>query len=125
MFHDFIDPYVVGGFILVTSFIILAACIDRYRSHRWGRILNAQYLARAASQASSFRTFEYQNHERFAEFRWEVEAVHVARGSRSRKRVLRDRLGRVVANHYEQLVIADLNHMSLVKAALLLPPATV
>ena len=41
MTHDFIDTYVVFGFILVTVFIVLAECIDRYKSHRWSGVLNA------------------------------------------------------------------------------------
>ena len=64
MTHDFIDTYVVFGFILVTVFIVLAACIDRYKSYRWSGVLNAEYLVRVARQN---RTFEYGNHERFAE----------------------------------------------------------
>ena len=64
MTHDFIDTYVVFGFILVTVFIVLAACIDRYKSYRWSGVLNAEYLVRVARQN---RTFEYRNHERFAE----------------------------------------------------------
>ncbi len=123
MTFDFIDTYVVFGFILLTLFIVLAACIDRYKSDRWSRVLNAEYLAMVATQN---RTFEHKNHERLAEFSWEVEAVHVARSSRSQKRVLRDRRGQIVATHYEQIVVADLVELlPVVKTPLLLPPATV
>jgi hypothetical protein len=48
MIHDFIDTYVVFGFILLTVFIVVAARIDRYMSYRWSRVLNAEYLARVA-----------------------------------------------------------------------------
>jgi hypothetical protein len=123
MIHDFIDTYVVFGFILLTVFIVVAACIDRYKSDRLSRVLNAEYLARVAKQN---RTFEYENHERFTEFSWEVEAVHVARSSRSQKRVLRDRRGRIVASHDEEIVVADLVELlPVVKTPLLLPPAVV
>ena len=126
MTHDFIDTYVVCGFILVMVFIILAACVDRYKSYRWSTMLNAEYLARMTSEARSFATFEYQNHQPLTEFRWEVEAVEVTGATRSRKQVLRDRLGRIVARHYERIVIADLvETLPNVKTPLLLPPATV
>ena len=125
MTHGFIDTYVVCGFIFVTLFIILVACIDRYKSRRWSRMVNAEYLARVASQATSFGPFEDQSRQPFPEFHWEVEAVHVADCFRGRKRVLRDQSGRIVARHYEQIVLADLVEvLSTVKAPLLLPPAT-
>ena len=78
MVHGFIDIYVMCGFIVVMLFMILAACIERYILLRSSRILNAEYLARVASQ--SFGTFEYQNRQPLAEFCWEVEAVPVADG---------------------------------------------
>ena len=108
MTHDFVDTYVLFGFIFGMFVIILAVCVDRYKSHRWSSMLNADYLARVASQAAHFRTFEYQKRQPLAEFRWEVETVDVAGAARSRRRVLRDRFDRIVARHYEQIVVVDL-----------------
>ena len=126
MTHDFIDTYVLFGFIFGMLVIILAVCVDRYKSLRWSSMLNAEYLSRVASQAASFRTFEYKKPQPLAEFRWEVETVHVAGANRSRKRVLRDRFDRIVARHYEQIVVVDLvEALPRVKTPLLLPPATV
>ena len=84
MTNDFIDAYFLFGFIFLTFFIILLSCINRYRSLRWSRILNAAYQARLASQETTFETFEYQPHQSPAECCWEVEAVHVGGGFRSR-----------------------------------------
>lgn len=126
MTNNFIDTYVLVGIFLGTLFIALAVCVDRYKSYRWSSMLNADYLARVASQAANFRTFEYPKPQPLAEFRWEVEAVDIAGATRSRKRVLRDRFNRVVARHYEQIVVVDLvEALPSVKTPLLLPPATV
>ena len=97
----------------------MLVCIDRYLTRRRSTALNAKYLARVQSQQSqtrNFGPFQSQNHSRttglpfgtaLAELPWELEALHVARGSARRTRVLRDRLGRTVATHYEEIVAAD------------------
>jgi hypothetical protein len=113
---DFIDAYVVYGFISVLAFIIMLVSIDRYLTRRRSTALNAKYLARVQSQARNFGTFKSRSQSRttrlpfdaaLAELPWELEAVHVTGASRSRTRVLRDRLGRTVATHYEEIVAGD------------------
>jgi hypothetical protein len=114
--NDFIDAYVVYGFISVLAFIILLVSIDRFLTRRRSTVLNAEYLARVQSQTRNFGTFQSQSQSRttrlpfaaaLAELPWELEAVHVTGSSRSRTRVLRDRLGRTVATHYEEIVAGD------------------
>lgn len=112
---DLIDAYVVYGFISVLTFIIMLVSIDRLVTRRRSTVLNAKYLARVQSQGRNFGIFQSQSRRRagltfdaaLADLPWELEAVHATGSSLSRTRVLRDRLGRTVATHYEEIVAGD------------------
>jgi hypothetical protein len=110
----------------------LIVWLDRYLTRRRSAAMNAGHLARLQAQASNYTI----NPPRFQNDLWEVRAsewsekafsiagasVH----SFSRRRVVRDPLGRVMAVHQEEILTPDFNRSITVpqtQRALVLAPA--
>lgn len=112
-------PNLTNAEIALASICIVFALsifvwLDRYIRRR-SAVLNADHLARMQAQAGSY-TFDAA---RFRSDRWEVKASEWSEqafsiaGARvhsfSRRRVVRDGHGRVMAVHYEEILAPDFN----------------
>lgn len=118
--------------IWIVFALSLLVWLDRYLIRRRSAALNADHLARMQAQASSY-TFDAP---RFRNDRWEVRASEWSEqafsiaGARvhsfSRRRIVRDGHGRVMAVHYEEILAPDFNQRVSVpqtQRTLLLAPA--
>ncbi len=118
--------------ICIVFALSLFVWLDRYLTRRRSAAMNADHLARMQAQASSYTI----DRPRFRNDRWEVSASEWSEqafsiaGARvhsfSRRRIVRDGRGHVMAVHYEEILAPDFNQRVTVPQTprtLLLAPA--
>ena len=116
MLIDSIDANTIMLLSCCCSIFLGFAGLDRYLVRRRAVATNRDHIARLQairvnySPRRSGRTSgksRFTNDTRLGELQWDEEIVSSAPGFFSRRRILRDRLGSVVAIHSEQLAMAD------------------
>jgi hypothetical protein len=109
---DSINADILFAFIGALSFLLL---IDRYLGRRRHWASNAAYLERHRADRINLRLHRMGRPSRVSRLgddiglagqTWESQIESSAPGFFSRRRIISDRLGRLVASHYEELVIA-------------------
>jgi hypothetical protein len=94
--------------------LLMIVYFDLYLRRRRVSAINAAYLARMHASRIDSRVHQmgragrFRNDMRFTDLTCESQIESSAPGFFSRKRIISDRLGRVVATHYEELVVPDL-----------------
>jgi hypothetical protein len=113
---DSINTDVLFAAFSALTLLLAIVYLDRYLARRRRFASNAAYLARiqASRDNSELHQFgrRYQvgrqfRGRRFVDPVYEPQSEVTAPGFFSRRRVISDRFGRVVATHYEEFVMAD------------------
>jgi hypothetical protein len=113
---DSINNDVLFAAISALTCLLAIVYLDRYLARRRRFASNAAYVARVqASRVNSelhqfgrrYRLGRQFHGMRFVDLGYEPQIEVSAPGFFSRRRVIGDRFGRVVATHYEEFVVAD------------------
>ena len=118
--NNLTDAEIALAAICILFGLSLLVWLDRYLTRRRSAVMNADHLARMQAQASDYPTV-IGNAPRFQKDGWEVRAsewseqafsmagAHIH--SFSRRRVVHDSLGRVMAVHYEEILAPDFSRV--------------
>lgn len=116
MITNAIDLDLLIAFIVGFSGLLFVAFLDRSLNRRRSQVANVWYMMRnhAGRRNSRLHRFGTVNRNTrnvpFAGLIIEPEIEIRQPGFFSRRRVVSDGLGRVVATHYEELVLVDFDH---------------
>jgi len=108
---DFTDPGLIYGLAFIISALFLLVCLDRYLTRRRSSAKNSEYLASVYSQA---RPESFTRHhdarqksriEDLTELESALKAALATGASLSRRQVVRDGFGRVIATHEEEIAL--------------------
>ncbi len=115
MLNNPTDAEIALAIVSILFALLLIVWLDRYLTRRRSAVMNADHLASMYAEAGSHTI----NQRRFQNDLWEVrasewsqQAFNIAGAqvhSFSRRRVVRDPLGRVMVIHYEEILAPDFN----------------